>query len=312
MVFSIRHTLDRCNFKKAATVFAVSLNLYLGGEYMEFLSYLISGISLGSIYALIALGYTMVYGIAKMLNFAHGDVIMVGGYAIYTISTTLGLPPFVGIIGAVVVCTLLGVTIEKVAYKPLRKASSLAVLITAIGVSYLLQNSAQLIFGTGTKNFTSVVNIKPIVLFDGGLVISGESVITIVISVVIMIALTLFINKTKPGRAMLAVSEDRGAGSAYGYQCKQHHYAYFRYRFCACSRCGSAPLLLLPRSHSHYGRNAGYQGIYCGCFRRYRLRSRCNDRRNFARYNRKPQQGIHFHTAFRRYCFCSFDYCSSC
>lgn len=183
---------------------------------MEFLSYLISGISLGSIYALIALGYTMVYGIAKMLNFAHGDVIMVGGYAIYTISTTLGLPPFVGIIGSIIICTLLGITIEKVAYKPLRKASSLAVLITAIGVSYLLQNSAQLIFGTGTKNFTSVVNIKPIVLFDGGLVISGESVITILISVVIMIALTLFINKTKPGRAMLAVSEDRGAAQLMG------------------------------------------------------------------------------------------------
>ena len=183
---------------------------------MEFLSYLVSGVSLGSIYALIALGYTMVYGIAKMLNFAHGDVIMVGGFAIYTLSTTMGLPPVVGVIGSIVICTLLGVTIEKVAYSPLRKASSLAVLITAIGVSYLLQNSALLIFGSGTKSFTSVVNLKPVELFDGNLVISGETIATIVISVIIMICLTIFINKSKPGRAMLAVSEDRGAAQLMG------------------------------------------------------------------------------------------------
>ena len=183
---------------------------------MEFLSYLVSGISLGSIYALIALGYTMVYGIAKMLNFAHGDVIMVGGFAIYTLNTSLGLPPIAGVIGSIIICTVLGVTIEKVAYSPLRKASSLAVLITAIGVSYLLQNSALLIFGSGTKSFTSVVNLDPIVLFNGELVISGETIATIVISVIIMICLTIFINKSKPGRAMLAVSEDKGAAQLMG------------------------------------------------------------------------------------------------
>lgn len=183
---------------------------------MNFLSYLISGISLGSIYALIALGYTMVYGIAKMLNFAHGDIIMVGAFAIFTVSTTWGLPPVVGVIASIIVCTLLGVIIEKVAYKPLRNASSLAVLITAIGVSYLLQNSAQLIFGSGTKNFTSVVNIPSVTLFDGGLVISGETIATIIISLVIMIVLSVFVNKTKPGRAMLAVSEDRGAAQLMG------------------------------------------------------------------------------------------------
>lgn len=183
---------------------------------MEFLTYLVSGISLGSIYALIALGYTMVYGIAKMLNFAHGDVIMIGGFAIFTISTTAGLPNFVGILGAIVICTVLGVTIERVAYKPLRKASSLAVLITAIGVSYFLQNAALLIFGSGTKSFSSVVNIPPLSLFNGKLVISGEAIATIVVSVIIMIALTLFINKTKPGRAMMAVSEDRGAAQLMG------------------------------------------------------------------------------------------------
>ena len=183
---------------------------------MSFLSYLVSGISLGSIYALIALGYTMVYGIAKMLNFAHGDVIMVGAYAIYTICITWGLPPYVGVCGSIVVCAVLGVVIEKVAYKPLRKASSLAVLITAIGVSYLLQNSALLIFKSDTKSFTSVVNIPAIDLFDNQLHIQGETIATIVVSVIIMVALNLFINKTKPGRAMLVVSEDKGAAQLMG------------------------------------------------------------------------------------------------
>ncbi len=183
---------------------------------MDFLSYLVSGISLGSIYALIALGYTMVYGIAKMLNFAHGDVIMVGAFVIYTVSTTWGLPPVVGVLISIVFCTLFGMLIEKVAYKPLRKASSLAVLITAIGVSYLLQNAALLIFGSSTKSFTSVVNIPTLRLFDGELIISGETIATIVVSVVIMVVLTLFINKTKPGRAMLAVAEDRGAAQLMG------------------------------------------------------------------------------------------------
>ena len=183
---------------------------------MEFLSYLVSGISLGSIYALIALGYTMVYGIAKMLNFAHGDVIMVGAFVIYTISTTWGLPPVVGVLVSIVFCTIFGMLIEKVAYKPLRKASSLAVLITAIGVSYFLQNAAVLIFGSSTKSFTSVVAIPALRLFNGELVISGETIATIAVSVIIMIALTVFINKTKPGRAMLAVAEDRGAAQLMG------------------------------------------------------------------------------------------------
>jgi len=183
---------------------------------MEFLSYLVSGISLGSIYALIALGYTMVYGIAKMLNFAHGDVIMVGAFMVYTISTSMGMPIAVGVLASIVICTVLGVVIEKVAYKPLRNASSLAVLITAIGVSYLLQNVALLIFGSDAKSFTSVVNIPTLRLFDGQLIITGETIVTIIVSVVIMIALTLFINKTKPGRAMLAVSEDKGAAQLMG------------------------------------------------------------------------------------------------
>ena len=184
---------------------------------MSFINYLINGISLGSVYALIALGYTMVYGIAKMLNFAHGDVIMIGAFTVFTICSTMGLPNIVGILAAVVLCTLLGMLIERVAYKPLRKASSpLAVLITAIGVSYLLQNTALLVFGANTKNFTSIVTIDPIVLADGQITISGETLVIIVTSIVIMAILMLFIKKSKAGQAMLAVSEDKGAAQLMG------------------------------------------------------------------------------------------------
>lgn len=183
---------------------------------MSFLSYLISGISLGSIYAIIALGYTMVYGIARMLNFAHGDIIMVGGFAIFTIVSTMGLPPLLGILVAVAVCTVLGVTIERVAYRPLRGASSLAVLITAIGVSYLLQNVALLIFGSNARQFTSVVTLPNLKLADGALTISSVTIVTIVSCILIMIGLTSFINKTKVGQAMLAVSEDNGAATLMG------------------------------------------------------------------------------------------------
>ncbi|MCI8661246.1 MAG: branched-chain amino acid ABC transporter permease [Lachnospiraceae bacterium] len=183
---------------------------------MSFLSYLINGISLGSIYAIIALGYTMVYGIARMLNFAHGDIIMVGGFAIFTIVSTLNLPPLLGILVAVVVCTVLGVTIERVAYRPLRGASSLAVLITAIGVSYLLQNVALLIFGSNARQFTSVVTLPNLKLADGALTISSVTIVTIISCIAIMIGLTSFINKTKVGQAMLAVSEDNGAATLMG------------------------------------------------------------------------------------------------
>ena len=184
---------------------------------MSFLSYLISGISLGSVYAIIALGYTMVYGNAKMLNFAHGDVIMVGGFAVFTAVSTMGLPTGVGILVAVVICTALGILIEGIAYRPLRNAASpLAVLITAIGVSYLLQNLALLIFGANTKSFTSVVNLPSLKLADGALIITDETLVTIISGIIIMICLTLFVNKTKTGQAMLAVSEDKGAAQLMG------------------------------------------------------------------------------------------------
>ena len=183
---------------------------------MSFINYLINGVSLGSVYAIIALGYTMVYGIAKMLNFAHGDIIMIGSYVVFVTVSSMGLPPVLGVLLAVAACTLLGVVIERVAYKPLRSASPLAVLITAIGVSYLLQNVALLIFGADTKSFTSVVKIPALKLADGQLNITGETIATILSCIVIMVCLMAFINRTRAGQAMLAVSEDRGAAELMG------------------------------------------------------------------------------------------------
>ncbi len=183
---------------------------------MSFINYLINGVSLGSVYAIIALGYTMVYGIAKMLNFAHGDIIMIGSYVVFVTVSSMGLPPMLGVLLAVAACTLLGVVIERVAYKPLRSASPLAVLITAIGVSYLLQNVALLIFGADTKSFTSVVKISALKLADGQLNITGETIATILSCIVIMVCLMAFINRTRAGQAMLAVSEDKGAATLMG------------------------------------------------------------------------------------------------
>ena len=183
---------------------------------MSFINYLINGVSLGSVYAIIALGYTMVYGIAKMLNFAHGDIIMIGSYVVFVTVSSMGLSPVLGVLLAVAASTLLGVVIERVAYKPLRNASPLAVLITAIGVSYLLQNVALLIFGADTKSFTSVVKIPALKLAGGQLNITGETIATILSCIVIMVCLMAFINRTRAGQAMLAVSEDKGAATLMG------------------------------------------------------------------------------------------------
>lgn len=189
---------------------------------MSILSYLINGISLGSVYAIIALGYTMVYGIAKMLNFAHGDVIMVGGYVTLTLMMNSGVHPMVAVLAAIVVCTVLGVVIERVAYRPLRNAASpLAVLITAIGVSYLLQNVVLLIFGSSPKSFQSVIGLPDLKLAGGSLVITAETIVTIVSCIVIMVCLITFVNKSKPGQAMLAVSEDKGAAQLMGINVNQ-------------------------------------------------------------------------------------------
>lgn len=183
---------------------------------MTFITNLINGVSLGSIYAVIALGYTMVYGIAKMLNFAHGDVIMVGAYIVFALTSYTGVNPYLALVISMAACTLLGMAIERFAYKPLRGASPLAVLITAIGVSYFLQNMALLIFGSQAKSFTSIVNLPALTLAGGKITISAETIVTIIVSLIIMISLTLFVNKTKPGRAMLAVSEDKGAAQLMG------------------------------------------------------------------------------------------------
>ncbi len=183
---------------------------------MDILQYFINGISIGAVYAIIALGYTMVYGIAKMLNFAHGDVIMVGAYIAFCVTNYLGMPPIVSVIASMAVCTLLGIVIEGLAYKPLRGTPSLAVLITAIGVSYFLQNAAQLIWTSNSKSFKSVVTMEPIRLFGGELVITGEVLLTVAVSVIVMIGLHLFTSKTRTGKAMRAVSEDRDAAQLMG------------------------------------------------------------------------------------------------
>ena len=198
---------------------------------MSFLNFLISGISLGSIYAIIALGYTMVYGIAKMLNFAHGDVIMVGAYICFYAVSRFELPPVVGVLLAMVVCTMLGIIIERLAYKPLRQAPSLAVLITAIGVSYFLQNSALLLWSSNPKVFPNFFKRETVVveegvekvvaqtgisLFDGQLKISYVTIVTVAACLIIMLVLSLFINRGKMGKAMRACSEDKAAAQLMG------------------------------------------------------------------------------------------------
>ena len=181
---------------------------------MSFLQYTVNGISMGAIYALIALGYTMVYGIAKMLNFAHGDVIMVGTYVVYTVMSKMPVPEWAAIIVAMGVCIVLGITVEAMAYRPLRGAPSLAVLITAIGVSIFLQNAAQQIWGADPKSYSG--QIGAISLFGGSLNISRDVPLTILVTVVIMLGLTFYTTKTKMGKAMRAVSEDRQAAALMG------------------------------------------------------------------------------------------------
>ena len=178
------------------------------------LEQLINGLRTGSIYALIALGYTMVYGIAKMINFAHGDIIMVGAYTLFVGSITLGLNPVLAVILTIIVCAALGIVTEKVAYKPLRNAQPLAVLITAIGVSYLLQNLSLLIFKATPIPFGSIIKFPSVSI--GGINISGVTIVTFIVTIISMVALTLFINNTKQGRAMRAVSEDKGAAALMG------------------------------------------------------------------------------------------------
>lgn len=183
---------------------------------MAFLSYLINGLSLGSVYAIIALGYTMVYGIAKMLNFAHGDIMMIGAYVAFFALNSFGVPVIPAVLLSMCATTVLGVVIERLAYKPLRQATSLSVLITAIGVSYFLQNAAQLMWSSSTKVFPSVIGNGSLKFFNGTLQISYLTLTTIAVCIAVMVCLTLFINKTKTGMAMRACSEDKGAAVLMG------------------------------------------------------------------------------------------------
>ena len=230
---------------------------------MNLLLNAINGISLGSIYAIIALGYTMVYGIAKMLNFAHGDVIMVGAYICFCAMSYLSLPPAVGVLMAMLVCTLLGITIERLAYKPLRSAPSLAVLITAIGVSYFLQNAALLIWKSDPKVFTSVLSGLPgISLFDGELRITAVTIVTILANIAIMLALTTFTGKTKTGKAMRAVSEDKGAAQLMGIDVNRTIFPDLCHRLRSGGHCGRAALLRLSHPHAHHRLHARHQGLH--------------------------------------------------
>ena len=261
---------------------------------MSFISYLKDGISLGSIYAIIALGYTMVYGIAKMLNFAHGDVIMVGAYIILTCITRGGMSPILAVILSVVICTLLGVVIEKVAYSPLRKASSnLAVLITAIGVSYLLQNLALLIFGADAKSFVAVIKVPSITLFDGELTIKGITIVTILACIIIMVGLSLFVKKTKPGRAMQAVSEDRDAAQLMGVNV-------------------NATISLTFAIGSGLAANAWYQSFRSCCIRWNRFDSGSYGRRHPSGNHRDLRKSLYFFPGCRCDRICSPDRRASC
>ena len=281
---------------------------------MQFISYLINGISLGSVYAIIALGYTMVYGIAKMLNFAHGDIIMVGSYVVYIAVSSLGLNPILSVVISAIACLVLGVVIEKVAYKPLRHASKLAVLITAIGVSYFLQNVALLIFGANTKSFTSVVPAVSLKL--GSLTITAETIVTILACVIIMICLTLFINKTKAGHAMQAVSEDQDAAQLMGINVNATISLTFAIGSALAAVAGvllcSAYPSLTPYTGADHRLHAWYQGL-CSCrIRRYRLYSGCADRRYPSWCDRDPFQSLYFFAAVRCHCIRCPDRCSGC
>lgn len=224
---------------------------------MDFITTFINGLSLGGIYAMIALGYTMVYGIAKMLNFAHGDIIMVGGYTILVVLNLCG-NPIAATIVAIVTCVVLGVVVEKLAYKPLRGASNLAVLITAIGVSYLLQSLAQIIFGSASK----MVNIANFgVLNVGAIKIQGYTVFTLVCTVVVMLALTLFIKYTKLGKAMLAVSEDRGAAQLMGINANRIITITFIIGSSLAAVAGLCTLLKAPSLNSTFGAMPGIKAF---------------------------------------------------
>ena len=259
---------------------------------ISMLEQLINGLRTGSIYALIALGYTMVYGIAKMINFAHGDIIMVGAYTLYIAISLLNLSIPIAILLTVIVCSVTGVAVEKIAYKPLRNAPPLAVLITAIGVSYFLQSVSLLIFKANPIPFNSVINIQSVKL--GSLNISGITIVTLIVTTISMIALTLFINKTKAGTAMRAVSEDKGAAQLVGINVNKTISMTFA--------IGSANI------KAYYGRTPWNKSICCRCIGRNWKYTWCYAWWYCIGYYRKSIKSIYFYRIVRRYCF----WCTCC
>ena len=243
-----------------------------------FFSQLINGLSLGSIYALIALGYSMVYGIILLLNFAHGDVIMVGAYMSWFVMNQLGLGPVTAVCATIITCTLLGVVIEKVAYTPLRNAPRISLLITAIGVSFFLEYTAELVMGSGAKVIPSYYGNKTFMI--GSVPLGLTSVITLVVTVLSMLVLTFLVQKTKLGKAMRAVSEDMDAARLMGINVNST----ISFTFCGGLRAGryrlGAVLLLLPAGYPHHGLHAGPESLCCRRSGRHRLHSRCHDRRH--------------------------------
>ena len=238
-------------------------------------SQFLNGLQTGSIYALVALGYSMVYGIILLLNFAHGDIIMVGAYAAYYAMTTFHLHPIVSVVIAIAASTILGVVIEKVAYTPLRKAPRLSLLITAIGISFLLENGAQLLFGADTKSMDPIVTGQVML---GSLKISKAALLTIAVTIVAMVALTLTVQKTKLGKAMRAVSEDMGAAQLMGISLNKT--ISFTFAIGSAGRYRLCPLpVRVPAGFANNGFDAGPEGVRCGGAWRHRLDPRCNDRR---------------------------------
>lgn len=179
-----------------------------------FLTQVLNGLQLGSIYALVALGYTMVYGIILLLNFAHGDIIMFGSYVVWIALVQLGLNPAIAVLLAIFGCVVLGVLIDKVAYAPLREAPRLSILITAIGVSYLLENGVQLLLGADAKVIPSIIDLGTVQVF--GSTLSGTALLTVAVTIVATVVLTVLVQKTRLGKAMRAVSEDMGAARLMG------------------------------------------------------------------------------------------------
>ncbi len=260
-----------------------------------FFSQLINGLSLGSIYALIALGYSMVYGIILLLNFAHGDVIMVGAYMSWFVMNQLGLGPVTAVCATIITCTLLGVVIEKVAYTPLRNAPRISLLITAIGVSFFLEYTAELVMGSGAKVIPSYYGNKTFMI--GSVPLGLTSVITLVVTVLSMLVLTFLVQKTKLGKAMRAVSEDMDAARLMGINVNSTFHLLY---LCGGLRAGryrlGAVLLLLPAGNAHHGFHAGPEGLRCRRSGRHRFHAGRYDRR----YRHRPVRVLCFrHRPFR-------------